>query len=62
MENFPDSVVECAEDFDVDEHVEMWIEAKKNGVRGVPSVSELVHDVEEIEEMLEDLAIALKEA
>lgn len=42
------SIKEYAEDFDVDEHIEMWVEAKQNGVRGVPSVRELVHDAEEI--------------
>lgn len=61
VENFPDAVVECAADFDIDEHIEMWIEAKKNGVGGVPSARELVHDAEEIDKMLEEIALALKE-
>lgn len=47
------------ESFDVDEHVEMWIEAKRSGVSGVPSIKALVHDAEEIENMLEELDIAL---
>lgn len=51
-----DKVREAAEDFDVDEHIEMWIEARKNGVGGVPSTRELVHDAEEIKQMMENLA------
>ena len=48
--------------FDVDEHVEMWIEARRNGVRGVPSsIRELVEDAEDIDKMLEELADALAE-
>ena len=41
--------------FDPDEHVEMWIEAKHNGVSGVPSIRELVEESEQIEADLEDL-------
>lgn len=59
VENFPKAVAEYYQDFDVDEHIEMWIEAKNNGVSGVPSVRMLVKDAEKIEEMLEELADAL---
>ena len=48
-----------ADDFDVDDHIAMWIEAKKNGTAGVPSTRELVHDAEDIQEMLNELAEAL---
>ena len=58
-ESFPHAVAECYEDFDVDEHIEMWIEARKNGVSGVPSTRRLVKDAEDIEKMLEELAEAL---
>ena len=51
-----------AADFDPDEHIEMWIEARKNGVRGVPSTRELLHDAEDIDKMLQELASALREA
>lgn len=61
VENFPDAVVECYEDFDIDEHIEMWVEARRNGTGGVPSVRRLAIDAEEIDKMLEELAIALKE-
>lgn len=56
------SVLECSQDFDPDEHIAMWIEAKRNGVAGVPSTRELVHDAEAIAEMLETLADALIDA
>lgn len=42
-------------EFDIDEHIEIWIEAKKNGVSGVPSCRDLVHDAEDIYDMLEEL-------
>ena len=45
--------------FDIDEHIELWIEAKRNGVKGVPSARELVYDAEAICKMLQELAAAL---
>lgn len=61
VENFPDAVMEYYEDFDVDEHIEMWIEARKNGTRGVPPPRELVKDAEDIDKILQELADALAE-
>lgn len=59
-ENFVREVKEYAADFDVDEHVEMWVNSR--GTRGVPSsVRTLVEDAEAIDEMLEELADALAE-
>lgn len=55
-----ESVREYAEDFDPDEHIEMWIEARRNGVGGVPSTRELVEDADEIQAMLNELADALE--
>lgn len=50
-------ITQYAEDgFDIDEHIEMWIEAKRNGVRDVPGTRELVNDAEEIKRMLEELS------
>ena len=46
----------------MDEHIEMWIEARKNGVGGVPATRTLVRDAEEIDAELEQLAIVLAEA
>lgn len=62
VENFPEAVAEYAADFDVDDHIEMWIEARCNGVGGVPSTRELVADAEAIAEMLQELADALAES
>ena len=47
------------ENFDEDKHVEMWVEARKSGVSGVPSIARLVYDAEQIAEMYADLAIAI---
>ena len=46
--------MECYEDFDIDEHIETWVEARKNGTSGVPSVRRLAIDAEEIDKMLEE--------
>lgn len=61
VENFPEAVAEYAADFDPDEHIEMWIEARNNGVSGVPSTRELVQDAEDIDKMLQELDSALAE-
>lgn len=45
-------VSEYYQGFDVEDHVKMWLEAKSNGVSGVPGVVELVEDAKEIDEML----------
>lgn len=37
-ENFAEKVREYAEDFDIDEHIEMWVEARNNGVAGVRKI------------------------
>ena len=61
VENFPESVREYANDFDVDEHAAMWIEARGK-VKGVPdSIRELIDDAEAIKEMICELADALEE-
>lgn len=45
------------DNFDVDEHVEMWLEAKFNGsVDGIPSARVLVEESERIEKDLGELA------
>ena len=55
-ERDPMEVYRYAEDFDAEEHCEMWLEAKKNGVRGVPSLFGLVDDALALQSMLDDLA------
>jgi putative lipoic acid-binding regulatory protein len=52
-----DEIKNYVNDFDVDEHIELWIEARKNGVGGVPNIRELVKDADDIYDMLEELAI-----
>ena len=52
-------IVKAYDDFDLDEHVEMWIEAKHNGVSGVPDVVTLVDDARDIDDMLACLHSAL---
>lgn len=47
------------EDFDPEEHVKDWIEAKENGVKGVPSIFALVEDSKDLDKDLEDLAIKI---
>lgn len=59
VEGFADNIKAYAAGFDIDEHIAMWIAAKQNGVRGVPSARELVHDAEYIKKMLQELAAAL---
>lgn len=58
-ENLAQEVWEYYQDFDVDEYVEMYLEAKKNGLSGVPSARGLVEDAEDTEKRLEELAIKL---
>lgn len=60
VENFPSSVRKYANDFDADEHAEMWIQARGK-VKGIPeSVRELIDDADAIQEMLNELADALE--
>lgn len=54
--SFVREVQEYASDFDVDDHIEMWIEARHNGVQGVPNTRTLVEDAEAIQDMLDELA------
>lgn len=55
-----DSLESYYEDFDIDEHIEMWIEAKRSGMSGVPSTRELVKDAEAIDGMILELSQALQ--
>lgn len=58
-ENAAQEIYEYYDNFDVDDHIEMWVEAKQNGVAGVPSIRRLVEDAEAISEMLKTLAGAV---
>ena len=58
-DSIKDAILEIfcyAYNFDVDEHIEMWVEARNNGVSGVPNARTLVHDAEDIQEMLDALS------
>ena len=57
--SFVREVQEYASDFDVDDHIEMWIEARHNGVQGVPNTRVLVEDADAIQDMLDELAESL---
>lgn len=60
IQNFAGEVEKYAQDFDVDEHVEMWLDARKSGFSGVPStIRELLEDAESVRQMVNDLAEAL---
>lgn len=59
VESLPEAVAEYAASFDPDEHIEMWIGARRGGTSGVPSTRELVKDAEDIDEMLQELSAAL---
>lgn len=45
------------EEFDREDHVFELLEAKRNGFRGVPDLDTLVQDSQDIEDMLEELAM-----
>lgn len=53
-----DKIMEYYEGFDPEEHVMLW--ANSAGSNGVPSLRELMEDADAIEEMIRELAIALK--
>ena len=54
VDSFLENLKEYSEDFDIDEHVEMWIPERGKG--GCPeSISELVEDAEAIRDMIVEL-------
>lgn len=54
-----EEISQYANDFDVDEHIEMWVEARQidNNRLKVPPIKILVEDAEAIQEMLDNLAM-----
>lgn len=50
-----------ANDFDTEEHVQMWLEGGRNGVSGVPDLKTLVKDADDIKMMLNKLASAMED-
>ncbi len=49
-----------ANDFDTEEHVQMWLEGRRNGMSGVPDLKTLAKDADDIKLMLNKLASALE--
>lgn len=60
-EDVLDWALNLANNFDVDEHVEMWVDAKRSGVSGVPTIRELVADADKIQDMYDDLCDTIRE-
>ena len=59
-DNFVKEVREYADNFDADEHAEMWVQARGK-VEGVPqSIRVLIEDADTIKEMLDALARTLE--
>lgn len=56
LEEIVAAIRECADDFDMEDHVKMWLDAKDSGMSGVPSVVALVEDAQAIQKMLNTLA------
>lgn len=55
-QNFLTEIINYAENFDADEHAEMWVKCM-DSVRGVPqSIRTLIEDADAIKEMLLELA------
>lgn len=50
-----------AQEFDIEDHVAMWLSASTNGVSGVPSPTKLIADAKDIQQMLDDLSTALND-
>lgn len=55
VENFPDEILDYSDDFDPDEHIEMWVEARANGRQDVPGARRLAKDADDIQKELDDL-------
>lgn len=60
IESLYSEVFDYYEDFDVEEETYLMLEAKRNGLRGVPGVVALVHNEEYKEKALEKFADKLK--
>ena len=49
------------ENYDIDQEVSLFLEAKKHGVKGVPEATLLVKDCEEVLSKLKELWFAVKD-
>lgn len=60
LEEIKKEIRKYADDFDIDEHVEMWLPHRGKG--GCPNtIKDLLEDAKDIKEMLEDFAKFLEE-
>ena len=57
LKQLQENLKEFYETFDREDHVFKLLEAKRNGFRGVPDLDTLVQDSQDIEDMLEKLAM-----
>lgn len=55
LHEFRKGLLKIWENFDIEEHVLDLLEAKKNGMRGIPDVVTLVEDAQKIDKMYESL-------
>lgn len=58
--NIVQEIREYADDFDADEHAEMWVEARHKDKTVPQSIRELIDDADAIKQMLTELAEALE--
>lgn len=58
--DFVREVRKYADDFDPDENIEMWVEARRSGTRSIPEIRTLVQDADDIQDMLDELADTLE--
>lgn len=49
------------QDFDSDDHTAMWVEAKQNGVKGVPSIRQILQGSDEIDAKLKELSESISD-
>lgn len=62
-DDIPDEFYDYAfHEFDPEEHVSEWLDAKRSGVGGVPSLFTLVDDAEDIESFMHKVADELIDA
>ena len=60
--NIPDQMYLIYDEFDEEEHATMWIDAKRNGTQGIPSIMRLARDAEDITDMYIKLVAAARES
>lgn len=60
LDDLPEKLADRYNDFDVEEEVKLYLEAKANGLAGVPDTVDLVDDVKEEEAILWDLSEAVR--